>query len=615
MLVSVCCLSPRLRAGPRYAFSTGDVHTLTASVPRSRPSVRAVREATPPRGGRQNCNSPNTNMFNEDEDWSDGQDAETQSKTVLKDTQKTNNNTNTKSKVVGKKSLLRTLQTLGSVPEWKSDEHQRDSDSETEAAPSPIKKKKKKKRRKKRKHAETSGEQQENGDLDQGVKEEKPVAKKRNKDKKSGDMSIKTPAGETKDEDKPKKTEGLTRQQWKNKMKNKKKCKNKYRQNKPEEEENKTESADNHKPKQEVKTNSHSNDSGKISQTAAPKKKMEKECKPQKRKKTEETDTVCALEKQKLKEEKQPTLKKQKTKGGTAEKGSQSATDGFKAEVEISLDQQQVPMKGPKPELSKEQSLKREKLRKMLNSQKTERQESPAEQRDEQPVPTEEVKLDRSASLRSRMEQRLESARFRYINEVLYSTSSGEAKRMFNQDPQAFWIYHKGYTAQVQRWPANPVDTIISYIQQKSSSLVVADFGCGDCKIAHSVKNKVHSFDLAATCDLVTVCDMANVPLRDSSVDIAVFCLSLMGTNLADFLAEANRVLKMGGVLKIAEVASRFDNVRSFITALANLGFKMVSKDTENTHFYSFEFVKTGHAPDNIKKFGLELKPCVYKKR
>lgn len=106
---------------------------------------------------------------------------------------------------------------------------------------------------------------------------------------------------------------------------------------------------------------------------------------------------------------------------------------------------------------------------------------------------------------------------------------------------------------------------------------MVADFGCGDCKIARSVKNKVHSFDLAAACELVTVCDMANVsvsrfcvlirvtvcvivgkikckmhivcvqvPLRDASVDIAVFCLSLMGTNLADFLAEANRVLKMG---------------------------------------------------------------------
>lgn len=104
-------------------------------------------------------------------------------------------------------------------------------------------------------------------------------------------------------------------------------------------------------------------------------------------------------------------------------------------------------------------------------------------------------------------------------------------------------------------------------------SLVVADFGCGDCKIARSVKNKVHSFDLAPVCDLATACDMAKVsyyssktlicnaakilkaalfiafsqvPLRDSTVDIVVFCLSLMGTNLGQFLAEANRVLVMG---------------------------------------------------------------------
>ena len=106
----------------------------------------------------------------------------------------------------------------------------------------------------------------------------------------------------------------------------------------------------------------------------------------------------------------------------------------------------------------------------MLHSPEPVQQESPAETREEPAAPKEEekeVKLDRSASLRSRMEHRLEAARFRYINEVLYSTSSGEARRMFRQDPQAFGIYHRGYTAQVQRWPANPVDAIISYIQHK----------------------------------------------------------------------------------------------------------------------------------------------------
>ncbi|XP_033487329.1 uncharacterized protein rrp8 [Epinephelus lanceolatus] len=551
-------------------------------------------------------------MFNEDEDWSDEPDAQVLSKTVLRNTQKANSSTNVKAKAVGKKSLLRTLQTLGSVPEWKNDDHQQDSNSEAEAAPSHSKKKKK--RRKRRKQAETTGEQQENDDLGQTDIKEKPVTKKRKKDNKFGASKVKnTSVVETKHEEMtksatvnvntPQNTEKLSRQQWKNKMKNKRKCKNKYKQNDPgpEKEVSKAESAEQHKPKEEVKIDSSSNNSNNNSQTPA--KKKEKDRKAQKRKKTEEdTDMTGAA----LREGKQHI-------GGKAEKvAAKSSAD----EVKITDDQHHTPTKTPKPDLSREQILKREKLRKMLHSQETVQQEVPTETNEEPAVPEEEeVKPDRSASLRSRMEQRLESARFRYINEVLYSTTSGEAKRMFRQDPEAFGIYHRGYTAQVQRWPTNPVDDIIAYIRQKPSSLVVADFGCGDCKIARSVKNKVHSFDLAATCELVTVCDMADVPLRDSSVDIAVFCLSLMGTNLADFLAEANRVLKMGGVLKIAEVASRFENVRSFINALASLGFKMSAKDTENTHFYSFELMKTGDAPENIKKFGLQLKPCVYKKR
>ncbi|XP_051882429.1 ribosomal RNA-processing protein 8 [Pristis pectinata] len=222
---------------------------------------------------------------------------------------------------------------------------------------------------------------------------------------------------------------------------------------------------------------------------------------------------------------------------------------------------------------------------------------------------------DRSTALRTKMQERLKSARFRFINEQLYTSSSAAARKLFAQDASAFRLYHQGFNAQLQHWPQNPVDCIIRYLRNRPRSAVVADFGCGDCKIARSVGNKVHSFDLVALSEHVTVCDMAKVPLSDESVDIVVFCLSLMGTNLVDFLMEANRVLRVGGILKIAEVASRFEDVRRFIGILGALGFKLLSKDTENGYFYMFDFGKTGLPRERSKLPQLELKPCLYKKR
>ena len=115
---------------------------------------------------------------------------------------------------------------------------------------------------------------------------------------------------------------------------------------------------------------------------------------------------------------------------------------------------------------------------------------------------------------------------------------------MILSDQDAFRAYHDGFQQQVTKWPLNPLDVIIDYIKKRPASLVVADFGCGEARLAQSVKNKVHSFDLAKTNDLVTVCDMRHVPLEAESCDIVVFCLSLMGTNVVEFLCEAHRVLK-----------------------------------------------------------------------
>jgi ribosomal RNA-processing protein 8 len=70
--------------------------------------------------------------------------------------------------------------------------------------------------------------------------------------------------------------------------------------------------------------------------------------------------------------------------------------------------------------------------------------------------------------------------------------------------------------------------------------------GCGEARLSASVSNKVYSFDLLAANERVTPCDMSHVPIENNILDIAVFCLSLMGTNYMEFLKEAYRTLKTG---------------------------------------------------------------------
>jgi len=113
----------------------------------------------------------------------------------------------------------------------------------------------------------------------------------------------------------------------------------------------------------------------------------------------------------------------------------------------------------------------------------------------------------------------------------------------------------------------------------------------------------VHSFDLVAKESHITACNIAHVPLKPGTLDIAIFCLSLMGTNFLDYIKEANRVLKKGGLLKIAEVESRFkDGIDTFVDAVTSLGFTSIPiKDpAQYKMFLLFDFRKSAEAPKSI---------------
>ncbi|KAF2791066.1 hypothetical protein K505DRAFT_327139 [Melanomma pulvis-pyrius CBS 109.77] len=217
------------------------------------------------------------------------------------------------------------------------------------------------------------------------------------------------------------------------------------------------------------------------------------------------------------------------------------------------------------------------------------------------------------------MRTKLASARFRHLNESLYTKPSKESLEIFKETPSMFEDYHRGFAQQVEVWPSNPVDGYVSTIiargkartkdpwKDKKRALkkkgkqpatedeappaptqtdlkplprnlkgvsTIADLGCGTAALSHTLQPHlkplslvIHSFDLARPTGpsgpLVTVSDISALPLPDNAVDVAIFCLALMGTNWLDFIDEAWRILRWRGELWIAEIKSRFGRVSS----------------------------------------------------
>ncbi|KAJ2048798.1 25S rRNA (adenine645-N1)-methyltransferase [Coemansia sp. S2] len=219
--------------------------------------------------------------------------------------------------------------------------------------------------------------------------------------------------------------------------------------------------------------------------------------------------------------------------------------------------------------------------------------------------------------LQQKMQQKLKGARFRWINEALYTTTGDKALEMVQNDPSIFEEYHQGFSAQVEKWPVNPVDVFIQYLRNKSGKLVVADLGCGEARLSATVgqQHTVHSFDLVAYNELITPCNIADVPLPNDSVDVAIFCLALMGTDFLKFIREANRILRVGGELKIAEVISRVSDVDAFVQALEGQGFKLARTTANNKMFIMLDFTKVKRCPAKLSGNPGLLKPCIYKRR
>lgn len=80
-----------------------------------------------------------------------------------------------------------------------------------------------------------------------------------------------------------------------------------------------------------------------------------------------------------------------------------------------------------------------------LSKAKKRKHEPEQEEEQEQPV-KKKMPEETKPSICDKLVSHMITSRFRYLNEKLYTSTSSEARKLFEKDPQSFHAYHQGYS-------------------------------------------------------------------------------------------------------------------------------------------------------------------------
>ena len=177
--------------------------------------------------------------------------------------------------------------------------------------------------------------------------------------------------------------------------------------------------------------------------------------------------------------------------------------------------------------------------------------------------------------------QKLEYTRktneFTKLNNKINTQKSETTNKNIQRNPQLLVEYHRQFDEVKKGWDVHPVNVIANKINELKlpahiiMKLVIGDFGCGKGELMELLKeNKMYSFDHHNIInEKIIPCDMKSVPIKDEKLDVAIFSLSLMGTNWPDYIVEAKRCLAKNGFLFIAEttksLSARLSELRNVI--------------------------------------------------
>ena len=161
--------------------------------------------------------------------------------------------------------------------------------------------------------------------------------------------------------------------------------------------------------------------------------------------------------------------------------------------------------------------------------------------------------------------------------------ASDRLHQLLAERPEDWELYQTDLQRIRAEWAVDPLEESIRHCA-KGRGLVIGDFGCGLGQLAEALRGRhtVHSFDHVSYRPWVQAVDVAaGVPLEEEVLDLAVFSLSLMGSNWRDQLTAAWPVLKATGQVLIW-TAPRPGGLELFQRQLERAGFKAVTADAHD---------------------------------
>jgi ribosomal RNA-processing protein 8 len=189
-----------------------------------------------------------------------------------------------------------------------------------------------------------------------------------------------------------------------------------------------------------------------------------------------------------------------------------------------------------------------------------------------------------------RVEHERKISEFSRLNNVWNRSYSNTIHDRITQDPQYLVEYHAKLQDIRSRWLIDPVNVIAEKINSLKipanviMKLVIGDFGCGRCELSELLKeNKVYCFDHHKILnEKIIACNMKDTGLKADKLDVAVFCLSLMGYDWPEYIKEARRCLAKNGYLVIGQTSRELnegERLHSLRDIIGKEGFEIYSEE------------------------------------